>query len=72
MLERWKNGGMAMVKKHCRVCSKVSYSLSEKGMWICPHCAADITDQPTMRLAPCVAGVLPIVPPKDIEECCLN
>lgn len=61
-----------MVKKNCRVCSKVSYSMSEKGMWICPHCAADITDQPSMRPAACVQGILPISSSTDIEAVYLN
>lgn len=50
-----------MVKKYCRECCKVSYSLSADGLWICPHCAADITDQPAARPAPWAAGILPII-----------
>lgn len=55
----------AMVKKRCKMCRKTSYSLSEKGYWICPHCAADITDQPVIRPAACVDGIVPIAPLKD-------
>jgi len=61
-----------MVKKHCRECRKVSYSISAKGVWICPHCAADITDQPAVRPAPCMARVLPIARPVRIEAPLLN
>lgn len=49
-----------MVKKRCRVCNKVSYSMSSQGLWICPHCAADITDQPAARPSACLEGILPI------------
>lgn len=61
-----------MLKKQCRECSKVSYSISSQGIWICPHCAADITNEPLMRPAPCVAGILPLAAPTQVETSMLN
>ncbi len=32
-----------MLSKQCPVCNKKSFSASEKSLWICPYCGADIT-----------------------------
>ncbi|NLN29449.1 MAG: hypothetical protein GX161_14655 [Firmicutes bacterium] len=61
-----------MVKKYCRECCKVSYSLSAEGLWICPHCAADITDQPVVRPAPWAVGILPIASSPPTDSALLN
>lgn len=49
-----------MVKKRCRKCQKVSYSLSAKGRWICPGCGEDLGDVPLMRQDKSTAGILPV------------
>lgn len=32
-----------MFKKTCTLCNKSSYSSNDKGKWICPYCANDLT-----------------------------
>ncbi|HEX6972173.1 MAG TPA: hypothetical protein VF234_08140 [Limnochordia bacterium] len=59
-----------MVRKRCRLCEKLSYSLSPKGVWICPHCGEDITAQPVQYPDAASNRVLPL---KGSEETtCLN
>lgn len=49
-----------MVKKRCQLCDKMSYSLSPKGSWICPHCGEDITAQPVQYPDAATRRVLPL------------
>ena len=49
-----------VVKKQCRRCKKVSYSLSAKGSWICPHCGADLSRLPLIMRDASTANILPV------------
>lgn len=53
-------GRIDMVRKKCGRCDNVSYSLSDKGRWICPACGEDLTEAPVMRLDRSTANVIPM------------
>lgn len=49
-----------MFRKRCGECHKVSYSLSEKGRWICPGCGLDISNAPLLARETSTANILPV------------
>lgn len=49
-----------MFRKQCEHCRKVSYSLSEKGRWICPGCGSDITGAPLLARETSTVNILPV------------
>jgi ribosomal protein L37AE/L43A len=49
-------------RKRCHACRKLSYSLSQTGAWLCPHCGRDLAAQPLEPVETSVAAVLPLAP----------
>jgi len=49
-----------VVSKECNACGRISYSLSEKGAWICPHCGHDLAALPFLATKFGSLGVLPV------------
>ena len=60
-----------MVKKECRRCAQPCYSFYKKGIWICPHCGEDLTDEPVVPRSAATRYVLPIRT-EDPDELSLN
>lgn len=46
-----KGGVKVVIRKNCPGCGKPSYSGTDAGEWICPHCGKDLTGEPVKPAA---------------------
>jgi ribosomal protein L37AE/L43A len=49
-----------VVRKLCKYCGRVSFSLSKMGAWICPHCGKDLSSVPVQNAIPGIPEVMPL------------